>query len=71
MTPRLSPVQMRDPEVMLETLRAAYQFAADTSAEMRGGVGHRLSDDEERELGRRLAFYWGEKSVLDNTGQPV
>ncbi len=46
------------PSVMLATLKLAYQHALDVSAEMCGGTKSRLTPDQERELGRRLAQYW-------------
>lgn len=70
MTPNLTPTQLRDPSTMLETLRAAYQHQLDEVDAAWGAPSEdrRLSEDEQTELGRRLAFYWGETSATCEVG---
>ncbi len=58
MTPNLTSTKLRDPKVMLETLRMVYQFACDTTRAPFSRERRRLTDAKERTLGRRLAAYW-------------
>lgn len=60
MTPHLPADQLRNPAIMLETLKVAYREALDRiSAEGSKRIGEdRLSVEEQCELGRRLALYW-------------
>lgn len=54
-------------EAMLETLHMAYQFVLDEVARsMSGRAPTRLSDSDERELGRRLAQYWSMKAEWED-----
>ncbi len=62
MTPKLTPSQLKDPAVMLETLKVAYQHVLDASDHMCGGTPTRLTPEQEYELGYRLALYWGIKT---------
>lgn len=56
LVPMSEPVNLRDPAVMLATLRLAYRFVLDGDGE--DGDCKRLSHAQQRELGRRLAEYW-------------
>ena len=54
---------LRDPAVMLETLKLAYQRELDASGSFENAEAfindrRRLSFEQERELGRRLTEYW-------------
>ena len=57
MSENTSP-DLKDPAVMLETLRLAYRHALDLNN--LDPDCKRLSYEQQRELGRRLAMYWSE-----------
>lgn len=52
-----TPIDLKDPAVMLATLRLAYRYVLDQMDSFDTDA-KRLSDDQCRELGRRLAEYW-------------
>jgi hypothetical protein len=54
-----SPLDLKDPAVMLATLRLAYRAVLDRAiSDSVDPHPQRLSYEQKRELGRRLAQYW-------------
>ena len=62
-----TPSTLTDPAAMLATLHLAYRHLLDElplpDGSPRPPEERRLTVDEQRELGRRLAEYWGIKSL--------
>lgn len=62
--PPTPPLDSR--EAMLETLHMAYQFVLDQYRSPLGPRPARLSDEDGRELGLRLAQYWDMKADYED-----
>lgn len=58
---------LRDPAVMLATLKTAYMYVLDHASIHEGYGRKRLTYEEEKELGKRLALYW----MVDDLAHPI
>jgi hypothetical protein len=60
-------LDLRDPAVMLKTLKTAYFFSLDHASIYAGYGRKHLTIEEEKELGARLAQYW----MIDDLTHPI